>query len=177
MLHNHNVSGVLFAKITPMKKAREADLYQITNLYGEALTHAKNVGHIDWPDPFTLADVAALYATNELYCFGASALDGVARISFHPDVRIWGERNEKAIYLAKVATSNAVRGTRYFERVMLPDIQGTLSPRPPLRLDCVADNPGLKEFYSAIGFNELGDVTFFSEKQNRPVTVSRFEMS
>ncbi len=177
MLHNHNVSGVLFAKITPMRKAREADLYQITNLYGEALTHAKNVGHIDWPDPFTLADVAQLYATNELYCFGSQTLDGVARISFHPDARIWGERNERAIYLAKVATSNAVRGTRYFERVMLPDIRVTLGTEWPFRLDCLADNPGLKKFYSNIGFIELGNVTFFSEKQRRDVTVSTFEMT
>lgn len=159
-----------------MRKVSEADLSQITTLYGEALTHAKNVGHIDWPDPFTLADVAQIYATNELYCFGSQTIDGVARISDQPDVRIWGERNERAIYLAKVATSNAVRGTRYFETVMLPDIRGTFGAQLLLRLDCLADNPGLKDLYSAIGFSELGNVTFFSEKQNKPVTVSRFEM-
>lgn len=160
-----------------MRLADKKDIAQITTLYSEALEHAKRVGHIDWPDPFRVKDVEQFVSTQELYCFGHQALEGVARVSTLPDSRIWNVPRGHAIYLSKIATANAVRGNRYVENMMLPNIRRSVGNNPPVRLDCLTDNPGLKNFYSSIGFAAVGDITFYSEKQRKHVSVCRFEMA
>lgn len=159
-----------------MRKAEQHDVLQLTEVYSDALEHANNVGHIDWPSPLTVDFVSELVSTCEIYCFGDDQILAAAKVSASPDTRIWKNVADSGLYLAKIATSNQVRGTNYFEQSMLAEIVTLADATTPKRLDCLADNPRLKAFYSNIGFRAVGDVTFYSEKQSKPITVSRFEM-
>lgn len=158
-----------------MRKAGHADISQLKEVYSDALNHANNVGHIDWPSPLPTDFVSKLVETGELYCFGNDMVVAAARVSRFPDTRIWNDATDTGLYLAKIATSNSVRGTNYFRHTILPEIAALADPPMPLRLDCLANNPGLKGFYSGVGFCEVGDVTFYSERQSKLLTVSRFE--
>ena len=159
-----------------MRRAGQDDVARLTEVYSDALEHANNVGHIDWPNPCTADFVSELVSTGELYCFGKDLVLAAAKVSSYPDFRIWKDAGKSGLYLAKIATSSQVRGTRYFERNMLREIADLAVDGVPIRLDCLADNPRLKTFYSGIGFSEVGDVTFYSEKQNKHLTVTRFEI-
>lgn len=159
-----------------MRLAEQHDVPQLTELYSDALSHANSVGHIDWPVPVTSDFVSELVSTRELYRFGDNKILATAKVSTLPDTRIWKDVSDCGLYLAKLATSNLVRGTRYFEQNMLAEINDFTEAIVPKRLDCLADNPKLRAFYLGIGFHAMGDVVFYSEKQNKYITVSRFEM-
>ncbi len=160
-----------------MRRVEIQDVSQLMEVYSDALEHANKVSHIDWPSPLTVDFVSELVATGELYCFGDDRVLAAAKVSTSPDTRIWKDgTNSSGLYIAKIATSRSVRGTKYFERNMLPGIITHADAEVPTRLDCLADNPKLKTFYSSIGFRAVGDITFYSEKQSKNITVSRFEL-
>jgi len=161
-----------------MRLAEIKDLDDLVSLYQEATTHAHTVGKIDWPNPTTESFVAELVSSGELYCFEqAGKIVAAAKLSPHGDVRIWGGQPAPATYLAKVATGNQVRGQAYFRTAMLPAIVGRFGSSGLLRLDCLADNERLQNFYIELGFVRLGDVKFFSEKQQKVLAVTRLERS
>lgn len=88
-----------------MRLATKNDLPELSELYSDALVFANSVGHIDWPDPFTLDDTYHLVKTSQLYCFGDERIDGAALISPEADNRIWEDTRMPAIYIGKLATS------------------------------------------------------------------------
>ena len=159
-----------------MRIADHTDKVALHTLYNQAVLHANEVGHIDWPSPFPMKLVDELIGTNELYCFdGRDGIDGALRVSEQPDRRIWAD-DKPALYVSKVATSDATRGQRYFETIMLPWVVSVAGPNRAIRLDCLADNGRLKAYYVRLGFMGLADVTFYSDKQRRDITVTPFEL-
>ena len=159
-----------------MDHATSSDITDLLEVYRDSLKHAYNVGKIDWPNPITMAFMEYLLKTNELYAFRLDPkIVAAARLSHQPDERIWTDAPPLALYLGKLATSEEVRGTDYFRRRMLPSIQEYAGANTPLRLDCLSDNERLKSHYHRLGFISLGNVTFFSEKQDIDLTVTRYE--
>ncbi len=160
-----------------MRIATKQDTTAITDIYQQATRHANMVGHIDWPDPFPTALATELVGTNELFCFeDGNQIGGVAKVSTEPDTRVWGHTSASALYLSKVATSNAVRGSRFFERQMLPALTEAFPLVSKVRLDCLGDNDRLIAFYEQVGFSVIGELSFFSVKSKRVLTVTRLEM-
>jgi predicted GNAT family N-acyltransferase len=158
-----------------MRLAEAKDTDDLVSLYQEAASHAHAVGMIDWPNSIPKAFVDDLVASDELYCFGQEQILGAARLSQQGDTKIWEDESLTALYLAKLATGNQTRGQNYFKNVMLPAIIEHAGSNTRLRLDCLADNARLQDFYRNLGFVSLGNVEFFSDKQQRELVVTRFE--
>jgi len=159
-----------------MRIAETADLGELQTVYQAATSYANQVGTIDWPDPIPEPFVAELIASSELHCFEDERhILAAVKLSRTADDRVWGNTAAPALYVAKLATDDRARSSSYFRTTMLPAITEYAGPTTPLRLDCLADNRRLKDFYSRLGFVGLGDATFFSVKQQRPLTVTRFE--
>lgn len=160
-----------------MRLALENDIPELRTVYNDAMIYAESVGHIDWPSPFPVSALRELITNKELYCFEVSGqVIAAQRINYERDERIWENDGQEHIYIGKVATASAVRTQNYFGSVMLPAaIKQSVKDTDSVRLDCLADNVRLKNFYSRVGFTSLGNATFYSEKQQRPITVTRFE--
>lgn len=160
-----------------MRITTHSDQDALHELYEQAVQHANHVGHIDWPSPFPSALVSELIDTEELYCFdGHETINGALRVSDQPDKRIWADYGKPALYLSKIATSDAVRGRGYLENVILPEVLSSALPNRAVRLDCLADSEGLQALYTRLGFVSLNDITFYSEKKKRDLIVTPFEL-
>lgn len=159
-----------------MRIATSQDTPALAGLYEQATRYANLVGHIDWRNPFPEALVTELIETNELFCFESSnEICGVAKVSTKPDTRVWGNTKTPALYLSKVATSDVVRGSRFFERQMLPALMESFPATSKIRLDCLSNNERLKALYLDIGFTAVGEASFFSVKSEHTIMVTRFE--
>lgn len=159
-----------------MDQATVKDITVLKQIYHDSFKHAHTVGRIDWPDPTKTLFVEDIVNTGELYTFRLDRnIVGAARLSWQPDKRIWTDDAKNCLYLAKLATSEAVRGTNYLQQHMLPAIQEYAGTDTTLRLDCLSDNERLKSFYHTLGFVNMGDATFFSDRQGIEITVTRFE--
>lgn len=159
-----------------MRRATTLDTEAIKQVYQDSFRHAHTVGTIDWPDPSNTPLVDELISTQELYAFEQEGtIVGAARLSEHADPRIWADQTTSALYLAKLATSEKVRGTNYLQTHMLPEIEAHANESKSLRLDCLAENARLKTLYLRLGFTALGNASFFSDKQHKEITVTKFE--
>lgn len=158
-----------------MRRAEYTDIDALMDIYQDATVHAREAGTIDWPNPIPQSFVTDLIDGENLYCFGDEQIVAAAKLSRHQDSRIWGDEVSPALYLAKLATSNRVRGQNYLQEHMLPEISNFYDSITTMRLDCLAENSRLQQMYSKLGFVCLGDVSFYSDKQNRELTVARFE--
>jgi hypothetical protein len=155
------------------------DTSAITDLYSQASRHANSVGHIDWPNPINEDFASGLIATNALFGWDNNqGIDGALLATTSPNAAIWNDLDGQpsALYLAKIATSNTVRGQGFFEAQMLPDVRANFSMLTPIRLDCLADNEKLKLFYASLGFVAVEDTVFYSIKQGREIAVTKFEL-
>lgn len=73
------------------------------------------------------------------------------------DKRLWGERNDGAVYLHKLAVSPRMIGTGLGREIIRFAIQYVKDQgNPYLRLDCVANNEKLIQFYTKCGFTNHG---------------------
>ena len=163
-----------------MRLALMADSENLAALYSEAASYAETVGHIDWENPFPIRIVKELIQDEELFCSNGEdgLINASVRLSQRGDKRIWQISDEDSyLYVNKLATANNVHGSGYTESVILPNIikRATQSRSRGIRLDCLADNQRLIRFYLRIGFTALGVTSLYSDKQQRMISVMRFE--
>lgn len=85
------------------------------------------------------------------------------------DTSLWGSGNDNALYLHRLAIDKNYRH-RHIGKKLLEWIQENCqSGSHVLRLDCVADNPGLNQFYVDAGF------IFSGYAEAKKVRFSRYE--
>ncbi len=158
-----------------MRLATENDSSKLLRLYSESLAYAQMVGKIDWPCPISQSFIYDLLESKNLFCFEVDGtIVAAVKLSRRPDERIWSDQ-ESALYIARLATAEVVRGTSFFRSHMLPAIIDNAGPNTKLRLNCLADNEPLKTFYRRLGFIPLADVTFYSLQQATNIMVTPFE--
>ena len=158
-----------------MRLVVEKDVPEVVNLYNEARQYAAEVGYIDWPE-FTTHNVHELMANNELYCFELNGqVCSAIKLSRDADVRIWGEDKTPAVYASRFAGSSAIHGTNFRDEIVVPALTNYAAEVGRIRGDCLADNERLKNLYRGLGMVCLGDESFFSEKQDRYLTVTKLE--
>lgn len=162
-----------------MRLATLEDIAGLQNLFTESTRHANQVGHIDRPDQFDNEYFLPYIGAEELYCFEATdTIVAAARLTeTDPPPKIWDENEERYLYVGKLATSDSVRGTQFFPNVMLRQIleEARVRNKTGIRLSCLADNRRLIQFYSCIGFNNLGTAQIFSTFYGKHTEVVRFE--
>ncbi|TFJ91455.1 GNAT family N-acetyltransferase [Lentibacillus salicampi] len=68
------------------------------------------------------------------------------------DVSIWGNRHDDALYLHRLAVNINYRRQKIGKQLLEWIMENSPADCEVLRLDCVADNPGLNQFYIDAGF-------------------------
>ena len=163
-----------------MRIAVQEDLEDLKVLFTESTEYANQVGHIDRPQTFGNEYFTPLIEASELYCFDkGDRVAGIARLTeIDPPPTIWEDTENKYLYVGKLATSNLVRNTQFLPTVMLPDIADEAKQREKigLRLSCLADNQKLIDFYSRLGFNNVGMAEILSSFYKKRISVTKFEL-
>ncbi|HEX9374774.1 MAG TPA: GNAT family N-acetyltransferase [Actinomycetota bacterium] len=86
--------------------------------------------------------------------------EAVATLSLLPsDERFWPEAEPDGLYLHRFAVRRSASGTGIGAAAMAwCEEEVRRRGRRFLRLDCVADNPGIRRYYEEAGFEHRGDV-------------------
>lgn len=162
-----------------MRLAEISDVASLQTLYAESRMHGKTVGDIDWPEIFSHDFLAGYISNRELYCFeeAESGLVAAARLAETDNIAVWPDEDQRFLYVGKLATADIVRRQRYVPRIVMPAAERLAIERGKigLRLNCLADNPGLMRLYNNLGFNLLGIVSIYSTFAEKQITTAKFE--
>src|SRR4029078_3552556 len=116
-------------------------------------------GYEQWPLPFPHEDIAAAIERGEVY---VAELDGdvVATVTLlWDDPTYWGDRPPDAAYVPKLSVRRARAGRRIGTAIVeWADATAAAAGREFLRLDCLGDNPRIREYYEQLGFEHRGDL-------------------
>jgi ribosomal protein S18 acetylase RimI-like enzyme len=141
-----------------VREARPADLAAVVSMLEEAARWMLRRGIEGWtPDGFSRERIAVLIESGEMYL---AVLDGRPAGTFTlqwSDTETWGDVPDDAGYIHGLAIRREFAG-KGLGREMLRRAEQTVSrsEREYLRLDCVADNDALNEYYRQAGFARRG---------------------
>lgn len=119
-----------------------------------------------------------LIQDGELHCYeGDLALQAVMRLTIHTNYQEWPDGNENHLFIAKLASADAVRGRGFVPKVVLPAIEqvATNEALVGLRLNCFPDGRLMHFYKQACGFALLGQVSFDSTTTGKCMTTAKFE--
>lgn len=141
-----------------VREARPADLDTVVSMLEEAARWMARRGIEGWtPDGFSRERIAVLIRNSEMYL---AVLDGRPAGTFAlqwSDRETWGDVPDDAGYVHGLAIRREFAGEG-LGREMLRRAEQMVSraERGYLRLDCVADNEALNEYYRRAGFAYRG---------------------
>jgi len=129
-----------------------------------------------WQDPVPDAVLRADATSGRLFVVRQNS-DVVAMVSLsESDSEIWGEVPGRAVYVHRLAVAGAHRGARLGQRLLAwVDEEAAARDAEIVRLDCAADNPGLRRFYERQGFQHIRDVTVTALDGSRQLSSSLYE--
>lgn len=162
----------------PMRLAIHEDIPEIEEIYRQSREHAFKVGYIDWPEKFPDGFFEGLIAADELFCFSeGNTIVAAARLSDTDNPAVWKYQRQPHLYIGKLASGDAVRGTHFIETVAIPafEIEAQKRDKAGLRLNCLADNPGLLKLYSGMGFFAVGNECIYSHLLEKLIVTTKFE--
>jgi GNAT superfamily N-acetyltransferase len=77
----------------------------------------------------------------------------------HDDPMYWGDRPPDAFYVHKLAVRRDQAGRGIGAAVVeWANAEAAEAGREFLRLDCLGDNPGIRDYYEGLGFEHCGDL-------------------
>lgn len=162
-----------------VERAEKQDTPVLREIYDQAIQHANSVGKIDWSSPFPENTITDYCNANELFVVRAKNIgEGIVaafRLTKEPNPRIWNDQI-KALYIGKVAVGDEARGKNLFYGDILPNLRqmATQSSVEEIRLDCLAGNERLRNFY-ARHFEHRGNNKLMSQFGDE-IEVSKFSM-
>lgn len=144
-----------------LARATPPDLGNVQEVLTEAAQwmRAERGVNDQWPERFPDWVIEEAIAAGEMFLVRAGEdLVGTVRIQ-HSDESAWGADDAEAVYVHSLAVRRKFGG-RGLGAAILDQVQreAAAAGRPLLRLDCVATNEGLKQYYRDLGFTYRGDV-------------------
>jgi ribosomal protein S18 acetylase RimI-like enzyme len=137
-----------------LRRARPADLDVVVNMLEEAAWWMVSRGIEGWtPDGFSRKRIAAIIEDGEMYMVALAGRPAGTFALQWSDRETWGEVPDDAGYVHGLAIRREFAGMR-LGREMLRRAEQMVyrSEREYLRLDCVAHNEALNEYYRRAGF-------------------------
>lgn len=161
-----------------LRLAQEADFDQVMGVYADSMDYAATK-HLDTEWRITQQYFDYLQGNKELHVSDNGTeedplLHGAVVLSNRFNEKEWaGTEPESGLYIGKLATANAVRGTRYVRRVMLPQIVeiAASSGKSSVRLNYREEDAGLGDLYQGLGFKATGTNTFYSDTRKKNMTT------
>jgi GNAT superfamily N-acetyltransferase len=142
-----------------VKPARPEDANTVAELLDEATSWVHELGYEQWPLPFPRDELATAIDRGEVYLVEDDG-DTVATVTLlWEDPMYWGERPADAVYVHKLAVRRDRSGRGIGAAIVAwANAEALEAGRDFLRLDCLRDNPGIRDYYEHLGFEHRGDL-------------------
>jgi len=156
-----------------VRPAQQEDAVVVARLLDEATVWVNDLGFSQWPLPFPLDQLAGAIERGEVYVVESEDGEPVATVSMVPDDPVyWGDQPPDAFYVHKLAVRRDQAGRGIGAAVVeWANAEAAEAGREFLRLDCLGDNPGIRDYYEDLGFEHRGDVVLDGS------TISLYERS
>jgi len=146
----------------------------VAGLLDEATVWVNDLGFSQWPLPFPRDQLAGAIERGEVYVVESEDGEAVATVSMLPDDPLyWGDQPPDAFYVHKLAVRRDQAGRGIGAAIVeWANAEAAEAGREFLRLDCLADNPGIRDYYEDLGFEHRGDLVLDGQKMSlyeRPV--------
>ena len=142
-----------------VRQARREDAGTVAELLDEATRWVHELGYKQWPLPFPRDELAAAIDRAEVFLVEDEG-DPVATVTLQQDdPAYWGARPADALYVHKLAVRRDRSGRGIGAAIVAwANAEAVEAGRDFLRLDCLRDNPGIREYYEQLGFEHRGDL-------------------
>lgn len=129
-----------------------------------------------WQDPLPDRVIEADVHCGRLFVIRETGgLAGMLSIT-HSDVETWGPDTTRALYVHRLAVAQRHRGAQLGRTLLRWARTYALEHDCEwLRLDCAADNPGLRRYYERAGFAHVRDEVVPSPDGRRSFRVSLYQ--
>jgi GNAT superfamily N-acetyltransferase len=157
-----------------VRRAHHEDAVTVAALLDEATVWVTDLGFSQWPLPFPREQLAAAIDRGEVYVVEAEDGEAVATVSMLlDDPEYWGVRPPDAVYVHKLAVRRDRAGRGIGAAIVeWANAEAAEAGREFLRLDCLGDNPHIRDYYEDLGFQHRGDLVLDGRKMSlyeRPV--------
>jgi GNAT superfamily N-acetyltransferase len=142
-----------------VRRCQARDVAAVAGLLDEATVWVGERGYEQWPLPFPRDELEAAVERGEVYVAEVDR-EVVATVTLlWDDPMYWGDRPADAAYVHRLAVRRACAGRRIGSAIVeWADMTAGAAGRAFLRLDCLADNPGIRSYYEQLGFEHRGDL-------------------
>lgn len=142
-----------------VRPARHEDSDTVAELLDEATRWVGELGYDQWALPFPRDQLAAAIDRGEVYLVEDEG-DAVATVTLlWDDPMYWGEQPSDAVYVHKLAVRRDRAGRGIGSAIVAwANAEAVDAGRDFLRLDCLRDNPGIRDYYEQLGFEHRGDL-------------------
>jgi GNAT superfamily N-acetyltransferase len=156
-----------------VRLARREEAEIVAELLDEATRWVGARGFEQWTLPFPREQLLAAIDRSEVYLVDVDGRPAATVTLLWDDPMYWGEHPADAVYVHKLAVRRDHAGRGIGAGVVAwADQRAGAAGRPFLRLDCLADNPAIRDYYEALGFEHRGDVELAGRRMSlyeRPV--------
>jgi GNAT superfamily N-acetyltransferase len=151
-----------------VRQAGAEDAGTVAGLLDEATRWVRDLGYEQWPLPFPRDELAAAIDRAEVFVVEDEG-DAVATVTLlQEDPTYWGERPPDALYVHKLAVRRDRSGRGIGAAIVAwANAEAIEAGRDFLRLDCLRDNPGIRDYYEQLGFEHRGDLFY----DGRPMSL------
>ena len=142
-----------------VRRAKHEDAVTVAALLDEASGWVDDLGFSQWPLPFPRDQIAAAIDRGEMYVVEAEDGEAVATVTMLLDDPYWGDRPPDAYYVHKLAVRRDRAGRGIGAAIVeWANAEAAEAGREFLRLDCLGDNLGIRDYYEDLGFEHRGDL-------------------
>jgi predicted N-acetyltransferase YhbS len=143
-----------------VRTARHEDTATVADLLDEATRWVHELGFEQWPLPFPRRELGNAIDRGEVYVVEEEGGEPVATVTLlWDDPMYWGERPPDAVYVHKLAVRRDRAGRGIGAAIVAwVNAEAAEAGREFLRLDCLSNNPGIRDYYERLGFEHQRDL-------------------
>jgi GNAT superfamily N-acetyltransferase len=143
-----------------VRRAQHDDAKTVAALLDEATVWVNELGFSQWPLPFPRDELVSGIERGEVYVVEAEDGEAVATVTILEDDPIyWPDSPPDALYVHKFAVRRDHAGRGIGAAIIeWANAEAAEAGRDFLRLDCLGENPGIRDYYEGLGFEHCGDL-------------------
>jgi GNAT superfamily N-acetyltransferase len=143
-----------------VRRADHEDADTVAGLLDEATVWVNELGFSQWPLPFPRDELAGAIDRGEVYVVEAEDGEAVGTVTILLDAPIyWPDSPPDALYVHKFAVRRDRAGRGIGAAIVeWANAEAAEAGRDFLRLDCLGDNAGIRDYYEGLGFEHCGDL-------------------
>ena len=139
-------------------RVQEHEVDLVLDLLAQGSAYAQAQGIEQWPARFAVDFVSGGVERGEVWLARLDRGAVATCTLIWSDPLFWGADDKRAGYLHRLAVADAARGAGIGHRLLdWAQNEVAAAGRPALRLDCLAENRRLRDWYAAAGFDHRGD--------------------